>query len=799
MGTAVREVNHALRRLMRSPTFTGAATLTLSIAIGATASVFGLVDGVLLKAFPYREPNRVMAIWASNPARHLPQFPLSAADYLDYRTQNTVFMALAAETYLDLTVTGKQEPERLAAVAVTPNYFPVLGLTPVLGRSLGSDSGGPTEVVISHEYWERALGGLRSVLGQTLLLDNQPYVIVGVMPAGLPPTAPIAGAADIWVRLDFSGKDEINRRKHFLGVYGRLKPGQTPEMARRDLDMLQQRLATSFPQTDAGWSVLAVSLPDQLIGGVRTGLMLLLSAAMCVLLIGAANLANLFLARFLARHNEMALRVALGATRRRLVGELIAETALVGLAAGVLGLSIAVAGVHALRALAPSTLPRLQTVGVDGRVAVICALMSVMTVFVFGGLPAWRVSRGDLATGLREGDHGTGSIRQHRIQDGLVVIQVAVATVLLTGAGLLVAGFAHLRRADLGFRPEGVLTGVVALSNNSYPTPDRQDLFMKRVVQKLKSLPGVLNASVSTAVPSIVNYHFAFTIIGDPPPDSSDIPSADLVCASADYFRTMGITLQRGRGILSSDGRGTQQVVVADELLAQRYFPNRDPIGARLFVPPDTVQIVGVVGSVKQGGLAIDKQPELYAPFPQCPSAYAFLAVRAAGNPNALVGEVRTGISALDKSVPLSDMQTMDERLARSVAITRFSSFLASLFAAVALALATLGVYSILAYLVAERKREIAVRMALGARLGTVVRSVLYHALILTGAGIAIGLFGAWILTRALATFFLGINPHDPALFIGVAGAFGIVALAAASMPAWRASRIDPVRALASS
>jgi putative ABC transport system permease protein len=809
----MREIQYALRRLRGSPMFTIAATLTLAIAIGATASVFGLVDGVLLKAFPYRQPDRVLVLRESNPEAHLPEALVAPATFFDWRTQNKSFTALAASLVdlMQFTVNRPRDTERVFGLAVTPSYFSVLGITPVLGRTLTDDDGTPpSEVVISYGYWQRRFAGAASVLGQSLNIDNgndqsppphqHMYRIVGVMPPGL------AGPAQLWTRMYFAPDDYADRDEHYLNVYGRLRPGVTPEGAQREMETIAQRLAVAYPKSNAHWSARTIPLLDILVGQVRPALIMLLAAAACVLLIGAANLANLFLVRCLAREREMALRTALGATRGRLVRELLAEASILGLAAGALGVAVAVAGVRMLRALAPPTLPRLGEIGVDGRVVAFCAFTSIATVLIFGVLPAWQVSRGNLAGFLKDGGRGTGSSQQHRLQDGLVVLQVAVALVLLTGAGLLVESFTHFRRLDPGFRPEGVLTAQIAFTAERYPTFDRQRVLLSGVADQLTAQPGIQSASISTSLPGAGFLGVPpFTIVGDPAPDPAHAPTAAHIYVSPDYFPTMGITLRRGRSILPTDDSRAVKVVVVDELLARRFFGDADPLGRRLAYAvgahTDTAEIVGVVTSVKQFGLAAENRPEFYSPFAQLsvPAiGWAYVAVHAAGDPEAKTRVLKDAVANLDPLLPVSDIETLSDRMAQSVGTTRFSSFLASLFAVIALVLGMVGIYSVLAYIVNQRQREIAVRLALGASRSHVMGDVLRHALGLTGVGLALGTAAAWLLTRALAALFEGVSPHDPSVFVGAAAAFAVVALAAASVPALRTTRVDPVTALTS-
>jgi len=477
----------------------------------------------------------------------------------------------------------------------------------------------------------------------------------------------------------------------------------------------------------------------------------------------------------------------------------IVRMAVLGLSAGGLGVGAAIAGVRVLHVLAPQTLPRLSQIGVDGRVVAFCALVSIATVFVFGVFPAWYTSRGNLADFFKEGGRGTGSAQHHRLQDALVVVQVAVALVLLTGAGLLVKSFDHFRRMDLGFQPVGVLTSQVLLPTDRYPTPERQIAFVARLVEQLAAQPGVGAASASSTVPAELNHNvLGYAVVGDPPPDAANVPLCIVVAASPSYFRTMSIRVRRGRGLLSTDDRRAVRVAVVDERLVRQAFGDHDPIGRRITLvgSPDTMEIVGVAGSVKEGGLAEPDRPEIYVSFAQSPSNVVTIAERVSGNPAARATAFRRMIASLDPTVPVFDVATMSDRMAQSIGTTRFSSFLASLFALVALILGALGIYSVLAYTVAQRQRETAVRIALGASRADVMGDVLRRALTLAGGGIALGSVAAWMLTRALASLFVGVSPHNPGIFAAAAGLFVLVALVAASVPAFRTTRVDLVVAL---
>ena len=620
------------RRLGNTPSFTIATVLTVGVAIGAAASVYGLVDGVLLDPFPFRDPGRVVSVVATNVSQHILRSPASPLTYVDSRDQSTAFEELAAADFKDMAVTGGQESERLHGLAVTPNYFPALGVAAAAGRFLASDSAGPAEVVISDEYWQRQFGGSPAALGQKLTLDGLPFTIVGVMPPNLPDRADYQ--IDLWTRLSFTAADVKNPNANRLRVYGRLKPGVTIAGAEHQLQTVAARIVQAYPWA-AGWSLHVTSIAEDVVGSDRTWLLALLGAACCVLLVGAANLGTLFLVRCLGREQETALRLALGATRPRLAQELLIEAALVGLMGTVLGASLSIIGVRTLRVLAPTSLPRLGAVAVNARLFVFCAVAAVAIVLVFGALPAWQTARDAVATTLKAGARSTASPLRRALQSSLVVIQLAVALVLLTGASAFLKGFEHLRHLDPGFDPEHVLTAFVALPDTRYPTTERQQQFLTQLATGLNTIPGAQATAVSIGMPAgSMRVQLTFSVVGAPAPDSAHTPSADLVCASPGYFRTMSIPLARGRDFAASDGAHASEVMIVDALLARRFLAGHDALTSRLSFGSDTVQIVGLAGSVRQHGLAEDDVPVMYTPMAQCPySSLAFASVRSAGTP----------------------------------------------------------------------------------------------------------------------------------------------------------------------
>lgn len=780
----------AVRRLRSSPGFTGAAVLTLAIGIAATASIFAVVDGVLIKPLPYRDADHVLAIWEVTP--HGADLPVSPPNFLDWRGQATSFAALAAMNDVQYTVTGTSEAERVNGLAVTPSYFRAVGLAPVVGRSLAIDSSGPPEVVIGYGVWQRRFGGDVAVVGRSILLDGVTHRVVGVMPPGVP------GPAELWTRLSFSASD-LERGTHSLDVVGRLKPAVTTQSARRDLALVAARLAHEYPRTNRDWSIGAEPIADKLVGNVRPALVALLCAAVCVLLVGAANLANLFLVRYLTRQRELAVRAALGATHSRLLSALVLEALIVGIGGCALGTAGASVGIRVLGALAPAVLPRADMIAFDGRVVACCAVMALAAALIFGGLPAWRASRASIGASLHGTRDRVGSRSWRGLQSALVVAQVALALILLTGAGLFVDSFVRLRTLDTGFRPSGVLTMQVDLPTGRYPTPQRQGAFITTLLERLVAVPGVTSASASSSVPGTAgNMVDVFAIVAGPPTDPLAPPYADIITVTPGYFATLGIRLERGRGILPADDERARRVAVIDESLAQRYFGGQDPLGRLIVVGSDTIQVVGIAPPVKQRGLAEAAEPAVYVPLAQLTLPVADLELRTLGDPHAITRSARQVIRGLDDGVPVSDVKTIEARLDASIGTTRFATLLASIFSAIAWVLGIVGLYGVLTDVVRSRQRELGIRIALGATRPIIMTHILRYALVLTCIGIGAGSLGAWLVTRTLGRLFVGVNPHDPAIFLSTAVVFAIVALVASSLPALHATRIDPRATLAS-
>ena len=788
------EVKYAVRRLWRTPTFSTAVLLVLAILIGATASIFALVDGVVFKSFDVEQPSRLMVVWESSEARHMPQFAVAPANYLDWQRHNTTFTDIAASGASRLTVrVHDAPPERVAGATATPNYFRVLGTRPRLGRLPRLDAG-EGEILISSRYWRRAFDESAEVIGQIVDVNDQPKTIVGVLPPGA------SSNFDVWRTLQFNAAEAVERDRHFLVAIGRLKPGVTQSAAQANLATISARLATEFPTTNRGWTVRLVPVVEQLVGSVRPALMLLLLAGICTLLVGAANLTNLFLARGEARSHDLALRSAIGASRSRIVGELVAESVILTLLGGALGVGLSAAGVRMVKVLAPSNLPRLSDVSVDGRTAIFCLAAAATMILIFGLLPALRLSNVSLSGLVREGSRTGRSKRGVQLQDTLVITQVIVSVALLTTALLFLEAFNHFRQLDQGFRAEGVLTAEISVPRSRYRTPEQQGAFAASVRQQLLAQPGVLDATVSAALPSMNAGNGAFFIVGKPLSDPSRAPIATTNAVDAGYFGTLGIHLLRGRGFTASDSWRSPKVVVIDELLAKRYFAGEDPVGRQVAFlgTADTSEIVGVVGTVKEHGLAADDVPTMYFPFSQWPTNELTVALRGTRAPESYAPVIRRVVNSLDANAPVSGLLSLDERMMQTVAMTRFAAFLASVFAIVAVLLGTIGVYAVLAFGVVQRRREFAIRLALGAERRSVIGGVLRKSLGLTGAGVAIGLVATWVIANGLSALLVGADAHDLRTFIAAGVMMVLVGLVAAVGPAIRSVGMNLVSELRS-
>jgi putative ABC transport system permease protein len=803
MDTLLQDVRYALRRLRRSPGFTVVAVLTLALGIGANSAIFSVVNAVLLRSLPYEEAERLVLVAHVN--REGNPAPMSPANFRDVRAEARSLEDLSFWHYSGRTLTGVGDPVRLQGAAVGERFFEVMRARPLLGRTFRADENEPGRnrvAVLGHAFWQQRFGADPRVVGRTVTLDGEPYEVVGVMPEefGFP------GNRDLWFPREYDADfvSDASRGAWFISGIGRLKPGVPHEQAAREVAALGKRLQQQYPDSNTGLEFTSVSLYEQTVGNVRVSLLVLLGAVGLVLLIACANVANLLLARAAAREGELAVRTALGAGRGRLVRQLLAESVILGLLGGAAGLLLAVWGTSALVALEPQGIPRLADVRVDGTVVAFTLGVALLSGLLFGLLPAMQVTRSGLAGSLREGGRGALSGRGSiRTRNALVVAEMALAVVLLAGAGLLIRSFVQLQSVDPGFRSEGALSFTLALPDAAYGEGDAGAVFYRGLLERLEALPGVRSAAAVSDLPMGNSANFlTFEVEGREPPTPGQEPVSQILRVTPDYFRTLGIPVARGREFSAEDRAGAPGVVVINQETARRFFPGEDPIGKRILLSlgPDTTsvpwEVVGVAGDVRQFGVDADPQPAMYFPAAQGPSGSMGVVVRTAVPPLSLAGAVRRAVAGLDPNLPVNELRPLEQLTADSVSQPRFYMLLLSVFAGTALALAAIGIFGVISYGVAQRTREIGVRMALGAEPASVLRVVVGGALGLAGIGVGLGVLGALAGTRLLSGLLYGVAATDPLTYAGVAVLLLGVAALASWLPARAAVRVDPVVAL---
>jgi putative ABC transport system permease protein len=803
MHALVRDLRYALRSLIRQPGFTAAVTITLALGIGANTAIFSVVNGVLLRPLPYPNDEQLMMVWTkfSNDQTETASLP----DYTDWKAQGSSFarMSAYANSNDNLAAPGG-EPERVPSARVVADFFETLDVKPAAGRWFVPDEfvfGSHRVAVLSHGLWQRRFGANPAILGQTITLNARPFTVVGVAPE----TMRLPARAQLWTPYsrDPSGP-QANRRSDFLSVVGRLKPGIPVARAQSEMDGLARRLATAYPQTNTGVGIKVISLHDQLVGSVRLALLVFTGAVALVLLIACANVANLLLARATAREREMAVRAALGAGRSQLVRQLLTESLMLAVTGGLLGLLLAYWGVQALKAAAPTTLPRLDEIALDPMALVFTAVAVVVTGILFGLAPALRGSASGLhATISTGGRAGIGGGPGERLRATLVVAQVALALILLVGSGLLLRTFTRLQQVDLGFDPEHVLTAQVVLNGVKYPQSSQQLAFFNSLRDRLAAVPGVQTVGLTTDVPLGGGYNYnSFGVVGRPAPQPGQgTPDAVPTIATAEYFSALRIPLIAGRMFSESDRENAPRVAIVNRELVQKHFAGNNPLGARISFGNLTdstswLTIVGVVGSTKLEGVANESYAQVFTPLAQSPVFYLYVVTRTNGDPLAFAPTVRREVAALDAAQPIADLQSMEQRAAASVAQSKLNSIIVTMFASVALILAAVGIYAVIAYAVSQRTREIGIRMALGAARGDVLRLIVRDGMAPAVIGATIGALGAFAVTRLIRNLLYGVSTTDPIVFGIVMGALAMVALGACYVPARRASRVDPNVAL---
>ena len=791
------DVRSAFRRLRTSPGYAAVSILTLGLGIGASTAIFSAVDGVLLKSLPYRDPERLVQMWESSAPRKFDSFPVTPSDLAEWRTQARSFIGLAAARGRRTILTaGTGEPERVPGASVSTNYFQLLGVGTHIGRTfVAADSLPSAEppVVLAYGFWLRRFGGDSALIGKPITLDGTPFTVIGILSPN------VRTQSQLWTPLVVPPELIADRNAHMLAVIGRIAPGRSIDGARREMAQISARLAESYPESNKDWTVTLVPLLDQIVGKLRPALVALMAAVVFVLLIACANVANLTLARGYARAREVAVRGALGAGRRRIATQMLTENVIVALFGGVAGVAIASLGVTLLRKIAPTNLPRLDDIGVDGRALVFGVAASLVTALVFGVLPALQGSRIDLANALREEGRGSSaSTRAKLVQRSLVITQIAFAMVLLTGATLLFRSFVSLADRPLGFVTEEIASGQLTLPRRGYERDVDQIRYANTLLEHLDNEPGVESAAITGAMPGGPSAGFYLLSIQNvPDPDPTTRPVAYFVPVSTDYFKTLGLKLLAGRTFTESDRAGSQPVTVVDEMFVRQFLGSRDPLTQRVFLAIDDSiprQIIGVVKTVKQAGIDADERPTTYLPLEQAPAPDMAVLVR--GKTTAPLATLKNQVRAIDPDVPLYDVQTLADRVAVSVGPTRFYTVLATVFAIIAVVLGAIGVYGVLADTVSRRRRELGIRVALGAAPSTLVRDVLMDGARLAIVGVAIGLLASFWTGRALRALLVDVGERDPIALTGAAIIFAAVALIASLGPAARAVRADPIEAL---
>ena len=807
MSELLQDVRFAMRTLRTNPGFATVAVLTLAIGIGANTAIFSFVNGVLLKPLPYAEPDRIVRVLEKPPGGG--RNGISTLNYLDWQRDNTVFEYMAAQTGGSVTLTGVEEPVQLRGSRVSAHYFDIFGVKAALGRTFAADEdqlGKEQVAVLSHALWTSQFGADPMVIGRSITLDGQPYNVIGVLPAD---GAFDRGFAQIWRPLAFEPQN-MTRNFHWFGALARLKPGVTLKQATAQMDAIGARIAQDYPDSNKGWGVTIDPFADTVVNTqLRQSLYVLLAAVGMVLLIGCANLANLTLARGTAREREVAIRASLGAGRWRLVRQFLTENVLLSICGGVLGLALG----YALKAglelmLPPFSLPREADISMDGRVLGFTISLAVLTGIVFGLAPALQATRPNLAGCMKEGGRGSSSGR-HKVRGALVVTEVALAFVLLTGAGLLIRSFYQMQQVDTGFDSTNVLTAGLPIPDKRFPDPDQLNTYLRQVVGKVESMPGVRDVALTSALPMEGwGYGMPFQRADKPIVDRANRRACFFKMVSPSYFRALGMKLRNGRPLGDHDAKGSPPVTVINETMRRLYFKDDDPIGKRILVqeivpgktqlgPEVPWEVVGVVADEKVDNLdSRGDNPGMYVSNAQSPVFFQSLIVRAAMNPAALKQSLRASVHQLNKDQTLTEVKTLDEIKAESMASNRLQSLLLTVFAAIAVLLAAIGIYGVISYSVEQRTHEIGIRAALGASRADLLRLILRGGMLMAGIGLVLGFAGAFGLTRLLSNLLFGVGARDPATIGAVAVMLTCVALLACYIPARRATRVDPMVAL---
>jgi len=805
-GDLSQDIRYAFRMLAKNPAFTIVSVIALALGIGANTAIFSVVDAVLLRPLPFKHPEQLVMVWENAAHLGFPKNTPSPANFLDWQKQAQSFTGMAAMAEKSFNLTGVGEPERLEGRRVSANLFDLLGAPALHGRTFvpDDDKPGTHVVLLSYSLWQRRFGSDPAVIGRALTLNGESYTVVGVMPRLMQLPGYENVNDQLWVPIAFPSEEAAQRGNHFLEVIARMKPGVTLTQAEAEMETIAGRLAQQYPDYNMRIGAIVVPLHEQVVGDIRPALLILLGAVGFVLLIACANVANLLLARAAVRQKEIALRLALGASQSRLIRQFLTESVLLAMFGAGLGLLLAFLGLRALRTFIPATISQVETINIDARVLIFTALIAVVTGIAFGLAPAIHGSHLNLNDTLKEGGRDSaGGSKGNRTRSLLVIGEVAISFVLLIGAGLLINSFFHLRNLDPGFRADHLLTMKVDLSEVKYPDRERRAAFFDEVMRRVRELPGVQSAAVADNLPlTFSGNSMTIGVEGLPDPPSGERPDVIFRAIGPGYFNTMGIPIVRGRDFTDQDKADSKDVVIISEKTAQHFWPGQDPIGKRLKPGSSTSksewrEVIGVVKDVRQNDLIAPPKMQMYFSYRQPKQIAAnALVARTTVDPMSLAGSVRNAIWSVDKDQAVANIDTMDHIVAEAVARQRFSMVLLGVFAAVALLLASVGIYGVMSYSVAQRTREIGIRMALGARRADVLQMTVGQALKLVGAGMILGLGAAFVLTRVMATLLYGISATDPITFTGISLVLLAVAILASYIPALRATKVDPITAL---
>jgi predicted permease len=819
METLWQDLLYGVRTLSKARGFTVAALLSLAIGIGANSAIFSVTNALLLRPLPYKDAGRLVILWNRSPGLNIAQDWFSPGMYIDVKTQNHVFDETAITIGGSFNMTGQGTPERVDGARVSSSFFALIGARAAYGRLLlpeEDEKGKAPTAVLSYGFWQRRFGADPAVVGKTLILNGNNFTVVGVMPAEFSldkevmPAVNAIQKADVLLPLPMSEADRTDRAHEDYNIFAKLKQGVTSAEAQAEMDVIAERMKQQYPENyppHGGLTISVVPLLEQVVGDIRLALYVLFGAVGFVLAVACANVANLLLSRAAVRQKEIAIRTAVGASRTRILRQLLTESVLLSLAGGLLGLLLAMLAVRLLRVFGPENIPRLDEIGVDARVVGFTFLMSLLTGIIFGLVPALRASRVDLNEVLKDGGRtsqgsgGLAGLGHHRIRRLLIISEVALSLILLIGAGLLIRSYKRIASANPGFDAHNVLSLRLSLPASKYKTPDEIAAFFRQSNEKIKQLPGVEAVGTTYSLPmSTVSFAWEpVTVEGYVSKTGQSFIITNTRIVNPEYFRTMGISLLKGRYFVENDRKGQPEAVIINEAMAERFWPNEDPLGKRLQrgSNPETWRtVVGVISDTKQ--YSTEKEPPItvYYPFEQYVARNMYVLVRTTSDPLAMTGAVTREIQSLDQELPVFDVQTMEQRLYDSLARQRFYMMLLGVFALFALILAAIGIYGVMSYWVNQRTHEIGVRMALGAQPANILRLVIGQALVLVSVGIAIGLAGAFVLTRVMSSLLFNVSATDSLTFIIISVSLGAIALLSSYIPARRAARVDPMVAL---